>query len=43
VACLGEDYPISCLFTRVNETCRGRHDPRLIGKRFVIPIEEAFP
>src|SRR5689334_15718530 len=43
VACLGEDYPISSLFTRANETCRGRHDPRLIGKRFVIPIEEAFP
>jgi hypothetical protein len=43
VAYLGEDYPISCLFTRPNETCGGRHDPRLIGKRFVIPIEEAFP
>src|SRR5581483_8964885 len=34
----GEDYPISCLFTRVIAACCGWHDPRLIGKTFVIPI-----
>ena len=42
VAYLGEDYPVSCVFTRVTAVftsqdwpCRGRHDPRLDGKVFV--------
>ena len=39
----GRGLPILWLFTRANEAWRWWHDPRLIGKRFVIPIEEAFP
>src|SRR5215471_4198706 len=32
VACLGEDYPISCLFTRTDSPSRERHDHRLSGQ-----------